>query len=268
MTETINAAQNPDLANKAAEEVNKSAPKPKATIVPPPETVVTLPGGYVTSTGEVVTEAEVRELNGRDEEVIARSNNAGKVLTTILERGTVKIGGEDASESLLDQLFSGDRDYLLLSIYKATFGSTATTNGFCRGCDEYKEIEVDIDDDIKVEKLNDPIADRKFEVQGRSTTYTCVLPSGKTQKELMLNGDKSLAELTTILLAGCIREINGKSVISRKQIQDIGVADRRILAESINDKVFGPVFDDVVVDCHDCGGKVVSPISIGNLFRF
>lgn len=267
MTETINAAENPELANKLTEEENKQAKqKPKAEIVTPRDNVVTLPGGYVTPTGEVITEAEVRELTGKDEEAIARSDNAGKVLNGILTRGTVRIGDIDATEDVLDQLFTGDRDYLLLSIYRATFGDTAITDGYCQGCNDYKTLEVDTTTDIKVDKLDDPIGDRRFQVKGKKT-YDCVIPMGKTQKELLLNGDKTLAELTTILLAGTVRAIDGNSVMGRAQIQEIGLSDRRLIADEVNKKTFGPVVDKVEAECPDCGGKVVSPISIGSLFR-
>lgn len=267
MTETINAAENPELANKLAEEENKQAKqKPKADIVTPRDNVVTLPGGYVTPTGEVITEAEVRELTGKDEEAISRSDNAGKVLNGILTRGTVRIGDIDATEEVLDQLFTGDRDYLLLSIFRATFGDTTETDGYCQGCQEYKTLEVDTTTDIKVEKLEDPIGDRRFQVKGKHT-YDCVIPTGKTQKELLMNGDKTMAELTTILLSGTVRSIDGSSVLGRAQIQEIGLADRRLIAEEVNKKTFGPVVDKVEAICPDCGGKVVSPISIGSLFR-
>jgi len=267
VSETINAAENPELANKlAAEETKETKEKPKAEIVTPQDNVVTLPGGYVTSTGEVFTEAEVRELTGKDEEAIARSSNAGKVLNGILTRGTVRIGDVEATEEVLDQLFIGDRDYLLLSIFQATFGETTETDGYCQGCQEYKSLEIDTTTDIKVENLDDPIGERRFQVKGKQT-YDCVIPTGKTQKELLANSDKTMAELTTILLAGTVRSINGSSVINRTQIQSIGLSDRRLIAEEVNKKTFGPIVDQVEAECPDCGGKVVSPISIGGLFR-
>lgn len=271
MTEAnlLNAADNPNLANQLAKEATKETKKvEKASVVPPSEVVVTLPGGFITITGEVITEAEVRELNGKDEEAIARAQDSGKMLSTILTRGTVRIGEDEATEAVLDQLLAGDRDYLLLGIYRATFGDEAEIAAYCKGCDEYKDLTVDILEDIEVEKLQDPIGDRRFEVKGKRNVYSCALPTGKTQKELMANEDKTLAELTTVLLAGCVREVNGKSILTRHQIQEIGLADRRSIADAIAQKSFGPVVNEVTADCPSCGGKVVAPISIGTLFRF
>lgn len=268
-TNVVNAADNPALANKLVSEATKETKKQeKATIVAPSETVVTLPGGYVTLDGEVITEVEVRELNGKDEEAIARSTSAGKVLTTILNRGTVRLGELEATEESLDQMLAGDRDAVLLGIYVATFGPEAELDAYCSGCEDYKSVLINVNEDIETVKLDDPIEARKFMVSGKKHEYSCVLPTGKTQKELLLNGDKTMAELTTVLLSGVVRAIDGRSIISRNQIQEIGLADRRIIADEIAKRTFGPVVDKVEAECPDCGGKVVTPISIGTLFRF
>ena len=89
MTKTISAAANPALANNLINSALAEAPvQQEVKITPPSDTVVTLPGGYLTATGEIITEAEVRELNGSDEEAIARTANIGKAILTILHRGT------------------------------------------------------------------------------------------------------------------------------------------------------------------------------------
>ena len=107
MATKISAAANPalanDIINKAfAEEQVFEAPK----IIPPSDTTVELPGGYLTPAGEILRTAEVRELNGKDEEAIAKANNVGKALMTILQRGTVRIGDQKVDEKLLDNLLS------------------------------------------------------------------------------------------------------------------------------------------------------------------
>lgn len=269
MEQTINAAQNPGLANQLIKEASKEAKpqKPVASVVPPSDTVVTLPGGYVTADGEVISQAEVRELNGRDEEAIAKATTVGKVLTGILSRGTVKIGDLDATEEVLDQMFAGDRDALLLGIYKATFGADAELSAFCSGCEDYKAILIDVDEDIEVRKLSDPITDRRFVVKGKAHEYTVVLPNGKVQKELLLNADKTLAELTTLLLEGTVQEIDNARVFSKTQVQEIGLVDRRKIADELTTRAFGPQFEEVKATCPDCGGEVVAPINLGALFR-
>ena len=269
MTTAVNAAQNPDLVNSMVTEAlasTETKPGP-VTILPPSENVVTLPGGYVDSAGEVITQVEVRELTGKDEEAIARANSMGKALLTILSRGTVKIGDVKATESALDSMLSGDRDAVMLGIYKATFGNTSTIQGVCQGCNSFKEVDINIDEDVKVRPLVDESA-RRFTVDCKVGEVEVTLPTGHVQKDLINNSDKSVSELTTILLENCVLSINGSPVISKLQVQNLGINDRKKIAEAITDNNIGPIFDDIKVTCPDCESEVTVPLNLGNLFRF
>jgi hypothetical protein len=267
MKSASGAELNNDLISKVLESTET---QPAATLVinTPSDTLVNLPAGFITPDGEVIKTAEVRELNGKDEEYIGKSQNVGKAFNTILTRAVVKIGDLPASEGLLDSMLSGDRDALMLGIFKATFGKTTEVACYCGGCDNFKDVEVDIDRDIKVKILVDAIADRTFTVNGKSSVYEVTLPTGVVQKELSINTDRNGAEQTTVLLQHTILEIDGKPVMGKPQVQAIGLVDRKKIGEEIAKRLPGPVFDDIIIDCPDCGGKVVVPINIGTLFRF
>jgi hypothetical protein len=270
MENTISAASNPSLANQLLAQATAEPEQSeiKAELSTPSEILVDLPGGYVTADGEVIRTAEVRELTGRDEEAIARSANVAKALNIILTKGVVKVGNLEATERLLDSLLTGDRDALMLGIYRATFGNTAAIGGFCPTCTEVKEVIVDVREDISNKVLLDPVNDRVFPVKGKKGEYIVTLPTGLTQKEIISNSDKNTAELSTILLQSCVLEINGKSVLSKEQVRNLGVADRQTLNEEIAERNPGPQFDDVKVTCPECDGEVVVPINLGTLFRF
>ena len=68
MTNTISAADNPALANNLIKQAMEQNPVPQADvqILLPSDNIVMLPGGYLTPAGDIITEAEVRELNGND----------------------------------------------------------------------------------------------------------------------------------------------------------------------------------------------------------
>lgn len=267
MSKTISAAANPALANKMLSDVVDEKPQQKEVkITSPSNNVVTLPGGFITATGEVLDEAEVRELTGADEEAISKAPNIGRALLTILQRGTVRIGEERADEKILDNLLSADRDVLLLAIFKATFGNKAVVPVFIEG--EMKEVEVDLDNDIQIKTLEDKINDRVFSVKGRKGSFTVQLPTGKTHREMIKNSDKSAAELTTIMLEGTVLEINGAPVLSKSQVQNLGIQDRKVIIDEINDRLPGPKFDDVFVTDPDTGKEVRVPVNFGTLFRF
>jgi hypothetical protein len=269
MTNTINAAANPALANDMLNKALNEAPKEiTPEITSPSDGLVNLPGGYLTATGEVFRVAEVRELNGRDEEAISKASNLGRALLTILQRGVVKIGTETATENMLDYMLIGDRDQLLLGILKATFGSNIEIQSYCAGCNALKTISVDINNDIKSKVLTDPVNDRVFTVKGKDKEFTVRLPIGLTQKKMIENMDKTSAELSTLILEGSVIKIGDAPVYSAQQVQALSVADRRKLIEEINNRAPGPQFDDVTVNCPDCEGEVTVPINLGALFQF
>lgn len=266
---TINAAENAAMANNLVQTAlaEKTPEKETAKLTAPYPTLVTLPGGFVTSTGEVITTAEVRELTGRDEEAIVKAPNVGRALATILSRGVVKVGDIPADEKLLDSLLAGDRDALLMGIYRVTFGDTVTLPGYEIGTGDVHEVEIDILKDIKMRVLTDPINDRKFTVKGRNHEYTVILPTGVVQKEMVASPDKSVAELISVMLYNCVVEIDGNPVVSIEQVRNLGLVDRRTLNEELTKRAPGPQFEDIKVANPDGDGEVVVPISLGTMFR-
>lgn len=268
--QTINAINNPGLANKLASDAiaeKNEAPEP-AKIKAPLDVVVDLPGGYISPTGEVYRTAEVRELTGKDEEAIVKCSNLPKALAMTLAKGCVKIGEAVATEDVLDKILAADRDAIMLGIYRATFGETAEFSAYCQGCSTSKIAEINILEDIEVTALADALEDRAFKIQGRTNEYLVKLPEGKVQRELANNLEKTSSELDSILLEYCVLEINKKPVLGKTQIQAIGLSDRRAILEQIITRNPGPQFDDVKISCPDCGGEVVVPINLGTLFRF
>lgn len=259
-------APNNDLVQQILAEPEQAPVK--AEITAPSDVMVTFPAGYINSAGEVITTAEVRELTGKDEEYILKSGTIAKAYHTLLERAVVKVGNEPVTESLLDQLLIGDRDALMLGIYRATFGDTAELPTFCDGCETFKSVALNVVSDIATKILVDPIADRNFIVKGRKHEYLVTLPTGTTQREIVNNTDKTRAELETILFNQCVLEIDGNPIIGKAQVQNIGLQDRRAISQAITDRNPGPQLDDTTITCPDCGGEVVVPISVGALFRF
>jgi hypothetical protein len=183
-------------------------------------------------------------------------------------KGTVKIGDVPATEDVLDKILAADRDAIMLGIYRATFGETAEFGAFCNGCKDSKTVEINILEDIRVKVLVDPLEDRAFKVQGKNYEYLVKLPEGRVQRELSNNLEKTSSELDSVLLEYCVLEINGKQILSKNQVQSIGLADRRSILAKIIEKSPGPQFNDVKVTCPDCGGEVVVPINLGTLFQF
>jgi len=274
MSTTINAAENPQLANQLLEDVNKLVSQEVAGSIPEvvipslPDTTVTLAAGLIDPfAGTVSTTAEVRELNGADEEAIAKLSDPGKALLAILERATVSIGEEPATKQLLGSLLAGDREALLLAIRKATFGSEVEVSTVCDKCPELQTFKIDLDKDVEVKKLEDPIRDRRFTVELKAGLAKVNLPTGDVQTQIINATDKNSAELDTMLLAACVTEIGDQPVLNANRIRTLGITDRRLLLDEIAKRNPGPQLSEIKKACGTCGQEVYLPLTLAELFR-
>jgi hypothetical protein len=274
MSTIINAAENPQLANQLLEDVNKLVSQEVAGSIPEvvipslPDTTVTLAAGLIDPfAGTVSTTAEVRELNGADEEAIAKLSDPGKALLAILERATVSIGEEPATKQLLGSLLAGDREALLLAIRKATFGSEVEVSTVCDKCPELKTFKIDLDKDVEVKKLDDPIRDRRFTVELKAGPAKVNLPTGDVQTQIINATDKNSAELDTMLLAACVTEIGDQPVLNANRIRTLGITDRRLLLDEIAKRNPGPQLSEIKKACGTCGQEVYLPLTLAELFR-
>ena len=225
-----------------------------------------LPGGLITPSGETITEIAVRELNGRDEEAISRCKTIGKALSLIVERGIAKVGDRKPTETDFNAMLAGDRDAALVQIYSITFGSDVKASRICASCSDTVTLNIDLDTDVTIQRLNSP-ADRYFTVPTSRGDAAVELPTGITQKALYDNTDKSMAELSTILLANTVTQIGNSPVLGPKQVQDLSIKDRRNIAEEISNRSPGPQLSSIKKECPSCGAGMEVAISLAALFQ-
>lgn len=268
-TETISASNNPALANKLVAEATSAqevaTPTPKVEVSLPPDTSVVLPGGLTDPFDGTINTAEIRELTGSDEEIIARIGDPGKALLTILERATVKVGDKPADKETLDSLLAGDREALLLAIRIATFGPKVKVMPICTSCGEEQTFEIDLSTDVETKTLDE--SDRVFTLDCKIGKVTVGLPTGSAQKALVNATNKNAAELDTILLKSCIESINGMPVLNVQQIKDLSLKDRRDLIKAITDRNPGPQLSEIKKSCTSCEAEVPLPLTLADLFR-
>jgi len=274
MSTTIKAAENPQLANQLLEDVNKIVNQevmgsiPEVVIPSLPDTTVTLTAGLIDPFENTVsTTAEVRELNGADEEAIAKLSDPGKALLAILERATVSIGDQPSTKQLLGSLLAGDREALLLAIRKATFGSEVEVSTVCDKCPELQTFKIDLNKDVEVKTLEDPIRDRRFTVELKAGLAKVNLPTGDVQTQIINATDKNSAELDTMLLVACVTEIGDQPVLSPNRIRTLGITDRRLLLDEIAKRNPGPQLSEIKKACGTCGQEVYLPLTLAELFR-
>lgn len=266
---TINAALDPKTANKLAadamsdQEATVKAIKPDTKL--PPATDVVLPAGLLDPFNGLIKTAEVRELNGADEEAISKVADTGRALLTILERGTVKIGEEKATIALLDSLYAGDREAILLAIRKATFGSDIKLGPApCPQCGEEQLFEIDLDKDVPVKTLEES---GEFTLDCSIGRVVVTLPKGAAQKAIVTSTNKTSAELDTIILSNCVLSINDVPVIDPAVVRNLSIKDRRTILEEITNRNPGPQLSEIKISCKSCGTEVPLPLTLAELFR-
>jgi hypothetical protein len=275
-----NPLNNPGASNAAIAAIlndnGGQVAKPEITL--PAGGNFSLPGGYVLGGdyASVRYDADVRELTGADEEALtkARSGGLGKYIATLLSAGTVSVGGEQASTTLLSNLLLGDRDMLLMEIRRATYGDEIVWDRYsCPFCGDEFRLSVTLDE-IPVRRLEDP-ASRIFEVALRKNRKAFVrLPVGSDQEALLAVADRtSDSEQNTLLLSrvlisvveadGTENAVSGNPEFARS----LGIADRQTILDTIEKKQPGPQYNDVKFLHDSCGKEVPLYISAGDLFQ-
>jgi hypothetical protein len=263
MTELIH---NPEEINRLAKSFQEVESSEITTEVPNINEVF-LPAGFIAKDGSLSKLAQIRELNGLDEEALAKAGSPTRALYTAFTRGLVSIGDKKLTDAELDTLLTGDREAILLAIRTATFGPEAIYSTYCSGCGTQQSIVVDLDNDIEVKNLEDPLNDRSFGIDTKAGEVIVTFPNNLTQKKLFDSENKTTAEVITEILAGCIISVNGEASLGRSTALSLGMGDREAVISKIYELSPGPRLGEVKKACEACGTEIELSLSLADLFR-
>lgn len=232
---------------------------------------VELPGGYINLNNELVTSATVRELNGFDEERMSRTDrdkNGAVYITELLSLAVEELDGSKPSKDVIRKLLIGDRDALVLGIRKASYGSHLQFKLTCDACGNESDVDIDIDEDVPVKKLEDPHI-RTYDVELRDGMASVALLNGAAAEAFSENITKrTTAEVNSIMLAKSVFSINGINTFgSEDAVRALSSADRATLVQFIWDKQPGPQFQAIPVLCATCGEEYPITLGLSDLFR-
>ncbi|MFH9731878.1 hypothetical protein [Streptomyces sp. NPDC017260] len=269
----VSALEKPEEAVAATQAVlkdDRDAGRP--VIDSPGDNLVTLERG-ICREGTWYRDAEVRELNGSDEEALAAAgvgNSSYKVFETLLLRGVVRVGGEAMSRTVAGELLIGDRELLILAIRRATFGEDLEFERLpCPHCGELTDLTVPLGA-IPTVRLDDP--ERvEFEVPMRHGNKAVVrLPNGDDQAAVFnLQSSGNKARQDSEILNRCVLRLvytDGREV-ARPPAQTLGMRQRRSLLQFLTDTQPGPRYADFTWTHETCGKEVELPITLAVLFR-
>ncbi len=224
--------------------------------------------------GRLLRTAIVRELNGYDEEVLAKadSRKTSEYLLKIVELACVSIDGEKLSPLITDHLLLGDRDAIVLGIRKATYGNIVTyENVECPQCSKRFDVDVDLDTDVKIKKLEDPKEDRVFELALHSGGTAVIRYATVGDQDAIK--DAPIQGVNTALLARTLVSINGKAInMQADPAEDIilrmNMRDRQTLIKEMYENQPGPDLTSIEIECPSgCGYKDVLGVTLFDLFR-
>ena len=225
-----------------------------------------------------VQSAEVRELRGRDEEVIAKAKATGdpvRLLDAILRVGVVSVGDiteQPALNKALDKLLLGDRDLLVMQIRRLAFGDTIRLDVTCPYCDTEFTVDYSFADDVplKAHEASSDKAQRLFDLETPSgKAVEIALIDGEAQKRVFTpeNVNKTGAELNTLMLREVVKSIDGKPVKGVGPILDLPTRDRRYLVDWLGENVCGPQYADVKQECDQCARSFPLVMTLRDMFR-
>jgi len=273
----VSPLEDPEAVTKALSAAINDMPAP----VPPPDTLVHLPGGLLLGS-ETLSTAEVRELTGEHEEILARAAQAvpGNVfhfMNALLECGTVRIGTEEpgSTRKLLKNLLVGDRDALIIGIRKATYGDDIEIEKWvCPNCGESSDLVVPLAD-IPVRELGSIRENQVFTLPLRKgRTAEVRLATGADQLAVFEERKLSIAERDTLLLSRCLLSITDPddtkhttAGFALTYARGLSVPDRHAILRELNDRQPGPRISDMTIKHDTCGEEVDLMLGIVDLFR-
>lgn len=224
-----------------------------------------LPCGYLDPEGKLHTDAEVREMTGDEEEILAAKNMpVGKKFNKILARCVTRIGGINNPfeiEKVIPELTQGDRIFLLFCIRRVTLGDDMPFISKCPGCDRESQLTIDLSE-LEIIKMPDPT----------SRVYEETLPkSGKKIRMVVLTGrgediiGKAASAgkdvISTAILART-ESMDGKPV-TLADLKALPLADRNFLRDVWEDHE-GGVETDVDVQCPGCDNEYQTGVELGS----
>lgn len=219
------------------------------------------------------TDAEVRELNGADEEALAKYTEPVEMFDAVLCRATVRIGSINLSDlpmserqSHLAQLLVGDRELLFINIIAATYGNERTVPFICPTCEASSEVDILFNQDFKPTTDETPKTNYEF-VSSKGDRITFRLVTGVDQLGLARRRGVTKAEANSYILSECIINVNGEVPFDPMQyVRDMSMRDRGALLESLNEHQ--PNLDTVFkFNCPSCGNEVHLPLDWGDMFQ-
>ncbi|PTS90391.1 hypothetical protein DBR17_01570 [Sphingomonas sp. HMWF008] len=231
----------------------------------------TLPIGVTEEDGTVRREGSLRKMTGREEAILAdtqNQRNGAKLVTELLSGCIVELGEKPVSPAIIANMYSADRNYLLLRLRAITFGPELEASYKCPSCGHGWDVTEDLDDlpvrmlaegerveTVPVE-LDDGYVDKNGTLQ---TALVMRLPTGADESAVAPQMRKNASLGKNALLARCMVALGDipqhrLEAIGPKILVDLTMTDRRLIDRALNSAAPGV---DLIrpIECPACGNE-------------
>lgn len=227
---------------------------------------VPLLAGYVDKNGVLHDTFTFREMTGKDEEAISKSDvrqNGAKMVNILVERCVSAIGTITKKEmgaqwgSFVRELLGGDIDYMAFKIRELSKGTEVEFNHKCPSCGSkltttVETSEFNIKPFMKQSAISFTLAKGYRDTKGELHKEGVIrLPNGIDRELVTPTMAKNPSTGTTMLLTRLV-SFNDGTPVTQNGIADLSLRDRDILEKIIKENTFGV---DTVLDitCSSCG---------------
>jgi hypothetical protein len=264
----------------------------------PEQGIFILPGGYMLPDGTCYQTVKLRQLTGREEEMILdgdansdyrnnsniNNNNVIKLLTQILTNCIESIGPiKEINSDIVRRLLICDRDYLLLKLRQITFGNRIDAQVQCPNESCRKPMHIDFDlENITVQRKDlgngvysirlSPLASyRDSSNNNNNLKHSDIefrLPNVGDQEEIaeeLYQGKKNESKALTKLLQRCLIRVGSTSEIDENLVYSLPMLARREIDRKMQE--YSPKVDlRIHIQCPQCKMDFTSPFDLQNFF--
>lgn len=237
--------------------------------------------GYKDKDGVLHTTFTLREMTGRDEEAISKTEikrNPAKAIGVLLSRTVQSIGTLQKSDfranewaDIIGDLYSGDQDVMIMRLREISISDEIKVQHKCPECGAKLNTVLTIDE-LEVKpflgateipfELSKGYRDRKGVVH---KTGILRLSKGKDREILAPMAQKNISRATTALLTRLCKFDDGMTMTD-EVMANLTVRDRDYLSNLLEENTFGYNLT-VEVECDQCGETFNGNLNAVNFLR-
>ncbi|MCU0920775.1 MAG: hypothetical protein MUF16_10620 [Burkholderiaceae bacterium] len=240
-----------------------------------------LPIGFRDDEGRVHRSGVLRKMTGRDEAILAdpqNQRNGGKLVSELLASCVVRLGElPSVGSAVVSEMYSADRNYLLLKLRSATFGAALQASYKCPSCGHTHEVSEDLEelpvqrlaDDESAAEIRIELEDGYIDAQGQlHTALVMRLPTGADESAVAPQMRKNASLGKNALLARCMKSLGDVpaarlNALGPKLLADLTMTDRRLIDKALNSAAPGV---DLIrsLECPSCGHEFKASLDMSH----